>query len=93
MKAWVCCARPAPSGKTCYHVNRGESRARANGDRLLVPCQSCGATKHASDDRRTRRDLDTLPDEARFPAPPVPTSRWTNASWAEYWIQHLEGTK
>lgn len=80
---WVCCARPARMAdpRTCYHVNRGGTY-----------CEECGATKHAGDLRREKGDLDPLPDDARFPVPPVCTALWDDVSWALWFIKNAEGT-
>ena len=45
---WLCHARPAALGRTCGHVN---TTGMLYGLRRLLCCESCGATKKASDDR------------------------------------------
>lgn len=45
-QGWKCYARPAALGRTCGH----ENTAGITFQRILC-CESCGATKKASDDR------------------------------------------
>lgn len=54
---WTCYARPASTGRTCFHENTaGYLVSRV--DYTLLCCESCGATKHAGDLRRARGDID-----------------------------------
>lgn len=52
---WQCHARPATlGGKTCGHYNA--TGGIAHGVNRLTCCESCGATKKASDDRKRREE-------------------------------------
>ena len=54
---WICYARPAATGKTCYHENMTGITSVFSGNKLMC-CEMCGCTKKASDDRYLNNDLD-----------------------------------
>lgn len=58
MEPWTCFARPAGTGRTCWHENaEGMLGVGPSGSRMLC-CEECGATKIAGDDRVKRGDYD-----------------------------------
>lgn len=55
---WTCYARSAwNGGRTCFHVNTKGITSMFAGNALPC-CESCGATRAASDDRLKRGDVD-----------------------------------
>jgi hypothetical protein len=54
---WICYARPAATGTTCYHENTIGITSVFSGKKLLC-CEMCGCTKKASDDRFLNNDID-----------------------------------
>lgn len=66
MSPWTCFARPASTGRTCYHLNPDELfYGQSHGKRPVV-CRCCGSTKIASDSRLSSGDVDR-----KVPALPV----------------------
>jgi len=52
---WVCYARPASTGKTCFFANK---KNEERGGFCTLSCEKCGCEKGASDARLRRGDVD-----------------------------------